>query len=100
MVASRSAMLGSYTFSRTHGLQASSGAIAADPQVSTVGPAFPTATFGQDPNNLTNAYGRLPNDRPHMFRVMGTIDVPRTGFTVSANFQHFSGKPWAASAQV
>jgi hypothetical protein len=92
--------LGSYTFSRTYGLQASSGATAADPQVSTVAPAFPTATFGQDPNNLTNAYGRLPNDRPHMFRVMGTIDVPRTGFTVSANFQHFSGKPWAESAQV
>ena len=92
--------MGSYTFSRTHGLQASSGAAAADPQVSTVAPAFPTATFGQDPNNLTNAYGRLPNDRPHIFRAMGTIEVPRTGVTVSANFQHFSGKPWAASAQV
>ena len=92
--------LGSYTFSRTYGLQPSSGATAADPQVSTVAPAFPTATFGRDPNNLTNAYGRLPNDRPHMFRVMGTIEVPRTRFSVGANFQHFSGKPWAASAQV
>ena len=92
--------LGSYTFSRTYGLQASSAATAADPQVSTVAPAFPTATFGRDPNNLTNAYGRLPNDRPHIFRVMGTIAVPRTRFTVSANFQHFSGKPWAATAQV
>ena len=35
--------LGSYTFSRTEGLLASSGATAADPQVSTVAPAFPTA---------------------------------------------------------
>ena len=70
---------GSYTFSRAYGLQASSGATAADAQVSTVAPAFPTPTFGRDPNNLTNAHGRLPNDRPHMFRVMGTIDVPRTG---------------------
>ena len=34
--------------------------------------------FGQDPNSLTNARG-LPNDRPHMFRVMGSADVPRTG---------------------
>jgi hypothetical protein len=92
--------LGSYTFSRTYGLQASSAATAADPQVSTVAPAFPTATFGRDPNDLTNAYGRLPNDRPHIFRVMGSIDVPRPRFTVAANFQHFSGKPWAASAQV
>ena len=70
--------LASYTLSRTSGLQVSSGATAADPQVSTVAPAFPTTTFGRDPNNLTNAYGRLPNDRPHMFRAMGTIDV-RTG---------------------
>jgi hypothetical protein len=92
---------GSYTFSRAYGLQASSGASAADPQVSTVAPAFPTATFGRDPNNLTNANGRLPNDRPHMFRLMGTIDVPRTGgLTVSGNLQYFSGKPWASTAQV
>jgi len=92
--------LGSYTLSRTYGLQASSGATAADPQVSTVAPAFPTTTFGRDPNNLTNAYGRLPNDRPHMFRLMGTADVPRTRFAVGANLQYFSGKPWAATAQL
>jgi hypothetical protein len=41
----------------------------------------------------------LPNDRPHIFRVMGTVDVPRTGFVVAANFQQFSGKPWAATTQ-
>jgi hypothetical protein len=92
--------LGSYTLSRTYGLQASSGASAADPQVSTVAPAFPTATFGRDPNNLTNAYGRLPNDRPHMFRLASAIDVRRTGFVVAANFEYFSGKPWAATAQI
>jgi len=91
----------SYTFSRASGLQASSGASAADPQVSTVAPAFPTATFGRDPNNLTNANGRLPNDRPHMFRLMGTIDVPHTsGLSLSGNLQYFTGKPWAATAQV
>jgi hypothetical protein len=92
--------LGSYTLSRSYGLQASSGATAADPQVSTVAPAFPNTTFGRDPNSLTNADGRLPNDRPHMFRVTGTIDVPRTGFVVGANLQYFSGKPWAATAQI
>jgi hypothetical protein len=93
--------LASYTLSRAYGLQASSGATAGDPQVSTVAPAFPTATtFGRDPNSLTNADGRLPNDRPHMFRVTGTIDVPRTGFVIGANLQYFSGKPWAATVQM
>jgi len=92
--------LASYTLSRAYGLQASSGASAADPQVSTVAPAFPTTTFGRDPNSLTNADGRLPNDRPHVFRTAGTIDIPHTGFAFGANFQYFSGKPWAATAQV
>ena len=90
---------GSYTWSRASGLQASSGATAAGSQVSTIA-GTPFLTFGQDPNSLTNARGRLPNDRPHMLRVMGSVDVPRTGFVVAANVQHFSGKPWAATAQI
>jgi hypothetical protein len=89
---------GSYTASRASGLQPSSGARAADSQVSTIAGA-PYLTFGQDPNSLTNARGRLPNDRPHMFRVMGSVDVPRTGLVIAANVQYFSGKPWAATEQ-
>jgi hypothetical protein len=88
---------GSYTFSRTEGLQVSSGTAAQGEQLSTL---TSSGTFGQDPNNLTNARGRLANDRPHIFRVMGSVDVPRTGLMVAANFQHFSGKPWAASTRV
>jgi len=90
---------GSYTFSRASGLQVSSGATAAASQVSTIAGA-PYLTFGQDPNSLTNARGRLPNDRPHMLRAMGSLDVPRTGFVVAANLQYFTGKPWGATAQV
>jgi hypothetical protein len=90
---------GSYTYSRSSGLQVSSGATAAGPQVSTIA-GSPYLTFGQDPNSLTNAVGRLPNDRPHMLRVMGSVDVPRTGFVLAANAQYFSGKPWAATAQI
>ena len=90
---------GSYTYSRTSGLQVSSGASSGGPQVSTIA-GSPYLTFGQDPNNLTNARGRLPNDRPHMLRLMGSVDIPRTGFVFAANAQHFSGKPWAASAQI
>jgi hypothetical protein len=87
---------GSYTFSRVYGLQPSSGTTAAGAQISNIG----TTTFGQDPNDLTNARGRLPNDRPHIFRAMGALEVPKTGFVVAANLQHFSGKPWAATAQL
>jgi hypothetical protein len=90
-------MSGSYTYSRAHGLLPSSGTSAAGPQVSTVSPPQPL-TFGRDPNDLTNARGRLPNDRPHVFRMMGSVDLPRTGIAIAANLQHFSGKPWAASA--
>ncbi len=90
---------GSYTFSRASGLQAASAATAAGGQTSTIA-ATTFLTFGQDPNSLTNARGRLPNDRPHMFRVMGSVDVPRTGLVIAANLQHLSGKPWAATAQV
>jgi hypothetical protein len=91
--------LASYTFSRASGLQPSSGGTAAATQVSTIsGATF--LTFGQDPNSLTNARGRLPNDRPHMLRVMGSAAVPRTGLVVATNVQYFTGKPWAASAQI
>ena len=93
---------GSYTLSRAYGLQPSSGTTAAGAQVATVGSPpglFATpVTFGRDPNDLTNADGRLPNDRPHIFRVMTAVDIPRTGFVVAANLQHYSGKPWAATA--
>ena len=91
---------GSYTLSRASGLQA----VQRDDRRGRAGqhrvaPATPS-TFGRDPNDLTNARGRLPNDRPHMFRVMGSVDVPRTGFVLAANLQYFSGKPWAATAQI
>ena len=87
---------GSYTFSRVAGLQVASGTTADGAQTSTVAPAN---MFGSDPNNLTNADGRLPNDRPHVLRMTGVVHVP-LGIVVSANLQHFSGKPWAATAQV
>jgi hypothetical protein len=90
---------GSYTLSRAQGLQPSSGGAAAAPQASTVAPPG-AIMFGRDPNDLTNARGRLPNDRPHVFRLMGGIDVPRIRVRLAGNLQIFSGKPWAATAQV
>jgi hypothetical protein len=90
---------GSYTYSRAHGLQVMSGGAPEDPQFSTIArPSF--LTFGQDPNDLTNATGRLPNDRPHVFRASAVARLPWQGFQVAANLQAFSGKPWAATTQV
>jgi hypothetical protein len=92
---------GSYTYSRVDGLQVSSGTTPGGAQSSTVAPIAPfIGTFGRDPNDLTNARGRLPNDRPHMFKVMGSVDVPKTGLVIAANLQIFSGKPWAATTQI
>jgi hypothetical protein len=93
---------GSYTLSRASGLQPSSGTSAGGAQVSTIAPppAPQGVTFGRDPNDLTNARGRLPNDRPHQFRAMGSVDVPGTGMVLAASMQYFSGKPWAATALV
>ena len=44
--------------------------------------------------------GRLPNDRPHMFRGAASWEVPRIGFLVAGNVQFLSGKPWAATHQI
>ncbi|MEO5896976.1 MAG: TonB-dependent receptor, partial [Vicinamibacterales bacterium] len=89
---------GSYTFSKASGLQASSGELASGAQASTI--ATPTRLFGRDPNDLTNARGRLPNDRPHVIRMTGSIDVRHLGVVVTASLQLFSGKPWAATTQM
>jgi len=89
---------GSYTYSRTNGLQVTSNGAADAQQSSTIaGPSF--GTFGQDPNDLTNATGRLPNDRPHIFRVSSIVHLPWR-ILIAGNLQHFSGKPWAATTQV
>jgi hypothetical protein len=56
--------------------------------------------FGRDPNDLINTRGLLPNDRPNIFRLMGSVDVPRTGMMIAANLQHFTGKPWAAATPI
>jgi hypothetical protein len=90
---------GSYTFSRSYGLEATSNATLAEPQFSTVARSN-FLTFGQDPNDVTNARGRLPNDRPHVFRATGVVHLPWKNVLVAATFQCFSGRPWAATAQV
>jgi hypothetical protein len=35
-----------------------------------------------------------------MLRAMGSVDIPGTGFAIAGTVGYFSGKPWAAAAQV
>ena len=86
----------SYSRSRVTGLQASSGVGAGGGQVS----SSPFRGFGQDPNGLINADGRLPDDRPHMFRIQATGEIPGIGVRLGVNFQYLTGKPWAATTNV
>jgi hypothetical protein len=88
----------SYTLSKTEGLQASSGA---SPGLGQFSSTFGNAiTFGRDPNTLTNATGRLSDDRTHMLRVMGSVPIPGTGLVFAGNVQYLTGLPWAATTQV
>jgi hypothetical protein len=74
----------SYTYSRVTGLQVASALPVDAGQTSTIAmPEF--LTFGQDPNDLTNAYGRLPNDRPHVLRMTGSVRLPWQDIMVAAS---------------
>src|SRR5439155_5673058 len=60
-----------------------------------------TGNVGRDPNDVTNATGRLnPTDRPVMFTANASYDVPRIDVRVSANYQNLSNVPFAPVASV
>ena len=87
----------SYSISEATGLQAGSVFGPGAGQLSTT---FGWIGFGRDPNDYTNATGPLNNDRTHIFRVQGAVEIPKVGVLVGANFQHLTGQPWAAFANV
>jgi len=54
---------------------------------------------GNDPNNYINANQRLQGDRPHMFRIAGTSELPGgIGFSGVINIQ--SGRPYNRQIRV
>lgn len=56
--------------------------------------------FGQDPNDLTNAVGRSPDDRTHVARVTAAWTLPRLRLDVAGAFQHTTGTPFGAFVNV
>jgi TonB dependent receptor/Carboxypeptidase regulatory-like domain/TonB-dependent Receptor Plug Domain len=51
-------------------------------------------SFGRDPNDLINAFGRLPTDSTNNFRLSATYEAPR-GFHIGARYSYESGRPYA-----
>ena len=58
-----------------------------------------TSRAGRDPNDFTNAAGNLRNDRTHMIRFQGAVQLP-WDILLGANLRNLTGKPWAAEARV
>jgi TonB dependent receptor len=83
-------LLLSYSRSEAEGLQSQNGIESTGMQGSVTTSFNP---FGRDPNDLTNATGILPNDRTHMLRAQGTVEIPRVGVLFGASFQYLTGRP-------
>lgn len=56
-------------------------------------------TFGADPNQLVNAYGRFPTDSTHSIRVSATVDLP-AGINFAVRSVYESGRPWGRTITV
>jgi hypothetical protein len=87
----------SYSYSEAEGLQSQNGTQSTGMQGSLTVSFNP---FGRDPNDLTNATGILPNDRTHMLRAQGSVEIPRAGVLVGAGFQYLTGRPYSGFANV
>ena len=70
-----------YTYSAAEGLQ-------------------PTGTTGRDPNDLVLLAGRDTIDRPHIFNLSGSYEIPKVEVQVSGNMALTSGRPYGAQFQV
>jgi hypothetical protein len=56
-------------------------------------------TFGADPNQLINAYGRFPTDSTHSFRASSTVELPwKIQFAIREVFE--SGRPYGRTVTI
>jgi hypothetical protein len=61
----------------------------------------PTGILGRDPNDLTNATGRITDtDRPVLFNANAMYDIPGLNVRVSGQYQDISQRPLAPQAFV
>ena len=82
-LANRWQLTAGYTRQRAEGLELSAG------------------TAGQDPNDFINARGGLASrDRPHMFSLMGSYEIPGIDVQVSGNLTAVSGSSIASTTPV
>ncbi len=51
-------------------------------------------SFGRDPNDLINAFARLPTDSTNNVRLSATYAAPK-GFHIGARYSYESGRPYA-----
>jgi outer membrane receptor protein involved in Fe transport len=61
--------------------------------------ALSWSDFGQNPNDLINAGGRLPGERPWMFKTQFLYQFPHD-FLVAVNYIGQSGKAWPRQVQI
>jgi hypothetical protein len=89
-------MLASYVWSNTRGLTDESGA-----KIAPAALAYERAIrFGQDPNDVTNARGELPESRRHTLRLQGSVTVPGIDVRLDAQLYQTSGLTYASFANV
>jgi hypothetical protein len=56
---------------------------------------------GQDPNDYINAEGGLGSrDRPHMFSLMGSYEIPKVAIQISGNMTAVSGTAISSTARI
>ena len=85
----------SLSYVRTDGILASSRSGSTSSQST----ALTWNSFGQNPNDLVNAGGRLAGERPWMFKAQFLYQFPHD-FLVSANYIAQSGKAWPRTVRV
>ncbi|MGQ0735811.1 MAG: hypothetical protein ACT4QD_19420 [Acidobacteriota bacterium] len=81
--------IASLTLSKTEGLHAGSAS----------GPSSAPSVFGDDPNELINAYGLLGLDRDKMFKLQGSYILP-ANVVLSTNWFWIAGRPYARKLNV
>ena len=80
---------GSYQWQKGEGYTSGSTGIGSQ-AFSTLSPT----SFGRDPNDLINAYARLPTDSTNNMRLSATYEAPE-GFHIGARYSYESGRPYA-----